>query len=141
MLQIFDNICILLAKAEQKHNQYTKEVLNQKKLGITPVQMLVLYTLYKGDGISLSELGRRSYLDNSTLTGLIDRLETMDLVYRADVPEDRRAYHIFLTEKALEMKTAVLEACSAVRTEMLKECDAEEIATFEKVLLKIYQTL
>lgn len=141
MLQIFDNICILLAKAEQKHNQYTKEVLNRKKLGITPVQMLVLYTLYKGDGISLSELGRRSYLDNSTLTGLIDRMETMGLVYRADSPEDRRAYHIFLTEKAVAMKGSVLEACGMVRTEMLKECSEEEIAVFEKVLLKIYQTL
>ncbi len=141
MLQIFDNICILLAKAEQKHNQFTKAVLNQKNLGITPVQMLVLYTLYKGDGISVSELGKRSYLDNSTLTGLIDRLEMMKLVYRADSPEDRRAYLIFLTQKAIDLKTAVLEVCNTVRTEMLKECTGEEIKVLERVLLKIYQTL
>ncbi|SHJ16097.1 MarR family winged helix-turn-helix transcriptional regulator [Propionispora hippei] len=141
MLQIFDNICILLAKAEQKHNQFTKAVLNQKDLGITPVQMLVLYTLYKGDGISVSELGKRSYLDNSTLTGLIDRLEMMKLVYRADSPEDRRAYLIFLTQKAIDLKAAVLDVCNTVRNEMLKECTGEEIEVLERVLLKIYQTL
>ncbi len=141
MLQIFDNLCILLVKAEQKHNQFTKAVLQKRKLAITPVQMLVLYTLYKGDGISLSELGKRSYLDNSTLTGLIDRMESMELVYRADSAEDRRAYLIFLTEKAKKMEEAVLAVCRFVRTEMLKECTEDEIKTFEKVLLKIYQTL
>ena len=141
MLQIFDNLCILLAKAEQKHNQFTKAVLHKRKLAITPVQMLVLYTLYKGDGISLSELGKRSYLDNSTLTGLIDRMESMELVHRADSAEDRRAYLIFLTEKARNLEEAVSEVCRFVRTEMLKECTEYEIKTFEKVLLKIYQTL
>jgi len=110
-------------------------------LAITPVQMLVLYTLYKGDGISLSELGKRSYLDNSTLTGLIDRMESMELVHRADSAEDRRAYLIFLTEKARNMEEAVSEVCRFVRTEMLKECTEDEIKTFEKVLLKVYQTL
>lgn len=141
MLEIFDNICILLSKAEQKHYQYTKEVLKRQKLGITPVQMLVLYTLYKGDGISVSELGKRSYLDNSTLTGLIDRLECSGLVSRTDVPEDRRAYNIVLTEKAIKLKESVLEACREVRTEMLKDCSEEEVATFEKVLLKIFNSL
>ncbi|QDR79787.1 MarR family winged helix-turn-helix transcriptional regulator [Sporomusa termitida] len=140
MLPIFDSICILLAKAEQKHNQFAKEILNQK-IGITPVQMMVLYTLYKGDGISLSELGKRCYLDSSTLTGLIDRMESSKLVYRADSPEDRRAYHVFLTEKAIALKDSVMEVLNIVRTEMLKECTAEEIIVFEKVLRKIYQTL
>ncbi|SFL74560.1 MarR family winged helix-turn-helix transcriptional regulator [Pelosinus propionicus] len=141
MLQIFDNICMLFAKAEQKHTQFAKETLSQKKLGITPVQMMVLYTLYKGDGISLSELGKRSYLDSSTLTGLIDRLENSELVYRADSPEDRRAYHIFLTEKAIALKNSLIEVLSLVQAEMLKECTEEEISIFERVLLKIYRNL
>lgn len=140
MLPIFDSICILLAKAEQKHNQFAKEILS-RKIGITPVQMMVLYTLYKGDGISLSELGKRCYLDSSTLTGLIDRMESSNLVYRADSPDDRRAYHIFLTEKAFALKESVLEVLNIVRKEMLKECTEEEVIVFEKVLRKIYQTL
>ena len=82
MLEIFDSVCILLAKAEQKHFQFTKKILDERGLGITPGQLIVLYTLYKQDGESITDLGRRCFLDNSTLTGLIDRLERLKLVSR-----------------------------------------------------------
>ena len=77
MLEIFDSVCILLAKAEQKHFQFTKKMLDERRLGITPGQMIVLYTLYKKDGASITDLSKRCYLDNSTLTGLMDRLERL----------------------------------------------------------------
>lgn len=141
VLEIFDNICILLAKAEQKHFQYTKEQLNKDGLGITPGQMLVLYTLYKGDGISLTELSKKCYLDNSTLTGLIDRLERLGLVVRADVPEDRRAYNIYLTGEARALREPLAEASKRISTAMLDGCSLEEISAFRKVLLNIFEKL
>lgn len=141
MLEIFDNTCILLAKAEQKHFQYTREVLNEKGLGITPVQMLVLYTLFKGDGISLSELSKKSYLDASSLTGVVDRLEDAGLVTRLAVPGDRRAFNVFLTKKANAMRQRMAEASRQVYDKMLEGCTAEEIAGMRKILLKIYENL
>ena len=70
MLEVFNSLCILLAKAEQKHYQYTKRCLEKAGMErLTPGQMAVLYALYKHDGISITELGKAIYLDNSTLTG------------------------------------------------------------------------
>ena len=141
MLEIFDSVCILLAKAEQKHFQFTKKMLDERRLGITPGQMIVLYTLYKKDGASITDLSKRCYLDNSTLTGLMDRLERLQLVTRVDVPGDRRAFSIFLTPQALAMREQVFEVMEKVAEIMLEGCSEQEIAAFEKVLRNIFAKL
>ena len=141
MLEIFDSVCILLAKAEQKHFQFTKKMLDERGLGITPGQMIVLYTLYKKDGASITDLSKRCYLDNSTLTGLMDRLERLRLVQRVDVPGDRRAFSIFLTPEALAMRSQVTEVMEKVATTMLAGCSEQEIMVFEKVLRNIFNKL
>ena len=141
MLEIFDSVCILLAKAEQKHFQFTKKMLDERGLGITPGQMIVLYTLYKKDGASITDLSKRCYLDNSTLTGLMDRLERLKLVQRVDVPGDRRAFSIFLTPEALAMRSQVTEVMEQVATTMLAGCSEQEIVVFEKVLRNIFNKL
>ena len=141
MLEIFDSVCILLAKAEQKHFQFTKKMLDERRLGITPGQMIVLYTLYKKDGASITDLSKRCYLDNSTLTGLMDRLERLQLVSRVDVPGDRRAFSIFLTQQALAMREQVFAVMDKVAEIMLEGCSEQEIAAFEKVLRNIFAKL
>ena len=141
MLEIFDSVCILLAKAEQKHFQFTKKMLDERRLGITPGQMIVLYTLYKKDGASITDLSKRCYLDNSTLTGLMDRLERLQLVSRVDVPGDRRAFSIFLTPQALAMREQVFAVMDKVAEIMLGGCSEQEIAAFEKVLWNIFAKL
>ncbi len=141
MLEIFDSICMLLAKAEQKHFLYTKKALNEAKLGITPGQLVVLYALYKGDGIPITELGKKVFLDNSTLTGLIDRLEKAELVVRVGVPEDRRSYYIYLTEKAKTMEQAINNTVKTVQQIMVDGCSYDEINSCKKVLLNIYKEL
>lgn len=141
MLEILDNICILLAKAEQKHFQYMKMLLEKNDLAITPAQLTVLYTLYKGDGISITELSKKSFLDNSTLTGLIDRMERVGLVYRTNVPGDRRAYYIYVTDAAKAVEAQVVGCMEDVAQKMLEGCSEEEIVTFRKVLLNIYAKL
>ena len=141
MLEIFDSVCILLAKAEQKHFQFTKKMLDERRLGITPGQMIVLYTLYKKDGASITDLSKRCYLDNSTLTGLMDRLERLQLVSRVDVPGDRRAFSIFLTPQALAMREQVFADMDKDAEIMLEGCSEQEIAAFEKVLRNIFAKL
>lgn len=141
MLQIFDSICLLLAKAEQKHHNYTKKILLNEGLNITPGQMAVLYTLYNGDSITITELSKRCYMDNSTLTGVIDRLEKAGLVMRSEHPEDRRQLVIDLTENAKGMETQIHDVMNRISKDMLAECTEEEIAVFRKVLLNIFDKL
>lgn len=141
MLEIFDSICILLAKAEQKHFQYMKKMLEEKNLRVTPAQIVVLYSLYKQDGVSLTELSKKTFLDNSTLTGLVDRMERTGLVSREATPDDRRSYSIYLTQQANTIREAVIACMDSVAQNMLSGCSPEEIETFRKILLNIYRKL
>jgi DNA-binding MarR family transcriptional regulator len=141
MLDIFENTCILLAKAEQAHLQRTRTYFTQEGLDITPVQWLVLYTLYKKDGESITQLAKRCYLDNATITGVIDRLEKAGYVSRQPLEGDRRVYNIVLLPKAHEIKEKVTGITNGIFAEMTEGCTSGEIAVFRKVLLNIFEKL
>nr|WP_092067594.1 MarR family transcriptional regulator [Dendrosporobacter quercicolus]NSL46670.1 MarR family transcriptional regulator [Dendrosporobacter quercicolus DSM 1736]SDL59676.1 transcriptional regulator, MarR family [Dendrosporobacter quercicolus] len=138
MLEIFDSLCILLAKAEQKHFLYTKKALDEAKLEISPGQLVVLYALYKKDNISISELSKKVFLDNSTLTGLIDRLERLELVKRVDVPHDRRSYQICLTDKARRIEQRTKQVMQQIENKMLENCSESEITALRSILGRIF---
>ena len=141
MLDIFENTCILLAKAEQAHLQHTRNRFSQEGLDITPVQWLVLFTLYKKDGEIITQLAKRCYLDNSTITGVIDRLEKAEYVAREPLEGDRRVYKIVLLPKAHKIREKVTKINNSIFDEMIKDCTGEEIAIFRKVLLNIFEKL
>jgi DNA-binding MarR family transcriptional regulator len=141
VLEIFDSTCVLLAKAEQKHFLYTKKVLEKAGLEVSPGQLVVLYSLYKRDNISISELSKDVFLDNSTLTGLIDRLGRADLVRRVEAPHDRRSYQIVLTKKAKRLKEDTLKTMREIETKMLERFSEAEINAFRGILQHIFSTL
>ncbi len=66
---------------------------------LTATQYIVLIRMYEEDGISLTELGERLYLDNPTLTGIIDRMERDGLLQRMRDDIDRRVVNVYLTPK------------------------------------------
>jgi len=140
-LELFENTCILLAKTEQAHLQCTKNRFSQEGVDITPTQWLVLSVLYRQDGESLTQLAKRCYLDTSTLTGIIDRLEKGGYVSRESLEGDRRVYQIVLRPKAHEIKEKVTGITDGIFADMTDGCTSEEIATFRKVLLHIFEKL
>ena len=141
MLEILKNTCILLAKAEQAHLQRTKNRFSREGVDITPVQWLVLYTLYIKDGESITQLAKRCYLDNATITGVIDRLEKAGYVSREPLEGDRRVYNIVLLPKARRIRERVTKITNNIFAEMTEGCTNEEIAAFRKVLLNVFEKL
>lgn len=63
-------------------------------------QFNVLMVLHHAtDPLTQNDLGGLLLIDKSNVTGLIDRMENDGLVRRNTVPDDRRSYHITLTDK------------------------------------------
>ncbi|NNU82965.1 MarR family transcriptional regulator [Geobacillus sp. BMUD] len=77
------------------------------RVGITEVQLVVLYTLMKKEYIRLQDLAEKLNLSNSNVSGTVDRLVGAGLVVREPSKQDRRAVILSLTEKG---KETVLEA-------------------------------
>lgn len=87
-----------------------------------------------GDGISIGELVERIFLDSSTLTGIIDRMERSGYVERRDNPDDRRAILVFLTTKAREVGPSMLKFADDLDAKLREPFSTQEIEEFERVL-------
>src|SRR5688572_789459 len=69
------------------------------RLGVTATQLNVIKLLDEIGDLSLSELSRRMAAQNSTVTGIIDRMVRDELVTREQDPADRRVWRIRLSDK------------------------------------------
>ena len=115
-----------------------KKELNDKGNTITPAQAGILFLLRKNDH-TMTNLSRILAIDNSAITGLVDRLEKSGLAHRTANPDDRRTYLIRITEKG---KAAIEDAYVTIRrvNEEIKSGFSEnEIETFKSVLDKILE--
>ena len=65
--------------------------------GLTPAQFDVIATLGETEGMTCSELGRRTLITKGTLSPVLDRLESKGLVVRKRGEVDARVTYVSLT--------------------------------------------
>lgn len=71
--------------------------------GLTGPQLTVIKLLETFENLSLSSLSERIRAQNSTVTGIIDRMEREGLVRRERSTTDRRVVHIKLSDKGQKL--------------------------------------
>jgi MarR family transcriptional regulator, organic hydroperoxide resistance regulator len=113
----------------------TKELARQ--VDLTGPQLTVLKMLEGMGDISLSELSERIRAQNSTVTGIIDRMEREGLVVRARSTEDRRVVHIKLTEKGSKIARAIAVEPMEIFRGALETLNPVETRDLLKILTKI----
>lgn len=106
----------------------TKQVARER--GLTGPQISALKILDAVGSLSLSELSERMSARNSTITGIVDRMERDGLVARERCQEDRRVVRIRATERGKEISrgapvTAMQLFASAL--DALPESDRKEL--------------
>ncbi len=105
--------------------------------GITLPQSMVIGALIESGEMKISELGSKINLSNSTISGIIDRLEKQHLVVRTRSDEDRRAVYVKITSKVEEFHKGIHKKAEESFKELLKDGTPEEI---EKIVTGL-QTL
>ncbi|NVK32819.1 MAG: MarR family transcriptional regulator [Gammaproteobacteria bacterium] len=97
------------------HTAITEE-LNQ--LGLKVISYSALSMIVENPGLKQSQLAEALMIERSNLVVIIDDLENKNLIYRAQLPSDRRAYALIPTDegKALAVRAgdAVADAEAAV---------------------------
>ncbi len=101
-LQLDHQLCFALYSASLAMTKLYKPLLEE--LGLTYPQYLAMLALWERDGLSVSELGERLFLDSGTLTPLLKRLEAAGLVARIRAVEDERRVHLTLTAQGRKLK-------------------------------------
>ena len=110
-----------------------------REVGLTGPQLTVLKLLETFQDLSLSSLSERIRAQNSTVTGIIDRMEREGLVGRERSTSDRRVVHIKLTDKgeklAREIRVEPLEIFRSALTS-LTHSDLRDLLRFLMKLQK-----
>ncbi len=93
-------IMMRLRQIVQEMSKHSKHL--QEKYKITLPQLICLKEVAKHGPIALGALTKIVFINNSTVTGIIDRLESRDLVQRVRISKDRRQVHVEITQAGLE---------------------------------------
>lgn len=108
---------------------------------VTPPQWGVLVALWEQDGLSLSELAKRSFFDGPTMTGIVDRLEKANLVERRRDSNDRRVISVYLTDEGRELQAQLPTLSDEANEEAMVGLSATEIDAFVETLRRIIANL
>ena len=101
-----------------------------RQFGLTGPQLTVIKLLEQLGDLSLSSLSSRIKANNSTVTGIIDRMEREDLVVRERPEQDRRVVLIRLTDRGRELASRIEVEPMALFREALRslpETDVEDL--------------
>ena len=135
MIDIEKSVGFLLAKAYQRACSLFKEGFDSYEL--TPQQFGLLAFLWIEDGLSQTELSARSQIDRTTMGGIIDRLEKEGLVERANNPDDRRAFQVFLTARGKSLEDELSSVADRVLIKVNEPLTDKEQKTLVRLLEKI----
>jgi len=110
-LRLDHQLCFALYSASLAMTKLYKPLL--EPLGLTYPQYLAMLALWENDGLTVSELGERLFLDSGTVTPLLKRLESADLVLRQRDAQDERRVLVWLTDagRVLRRKAASVPGC------------------------------
>jgi len=79
------------------------------KLGITYPQYLVLMVLWETDGITVNDISQKLILNTNTITPLLKRMESNQIIERIRSKDDERKVIIRLTEKGRNLRIEAAE--------------------------------
>jgi MarR family transcriptional regulator, organic hydroperoxide resistance regulator len=115
-LRLDNQLCFALYSASLAMTKLYKPLL--ETLDLTYPQYLAMLVLWEQDGVSVSALGERLFLDSGTLTPLLKRMEEKGLLRRQRSAQDQRRVEVFLTPHGTDLKTeaARIPACVIAAT-------------------------
>ena len=140
MIRFEDNLGIHLFKAYFSIYKYLKRTFADHQIeNMNPTRLGILLALADQDGVIMSRLGQRLFLEKSTMTGVIDKMEADGLVERKSDHADRRALRIYLTPKARRLNERILQIIDGVYQDLRGDLTDQDLEASVKVSKQIGQ--
>ena len=125
-------LCFAVYSANHAFNRVYKPLLDE--LGLTYPQYLAMVLLWEQNDQTVGSLGEKLFLESSTLTPVLKRLEALGHVKRTRDPVDERQVRVRLTERgrALRQKARDVPGCildaSGLELDELQRLQGEIVA-------------
>lgn len=101
-LKLENQLCFLVYSTNLALNQLYRKLLTP--LGITYPQYLVMLVLWEEDKVTVSEIGAKLFLESSTLTPILKKLEALHFLHRTRSTQDERQVIITLSDEGKKLK-------------------------------------
>ena len=132
----------LITRVKQVGSRVFEKILSDADIQeFNGAQGKILYVLWQEDGIAIHTLAKRVGLANTTLTSMLDRMETAELIRRVPDERDRRKCRIVLTAKARALQDKYDAVSDKMNALYYVGFSQEEIQQFENYLRRILNNL
>jgi DNA-binding MarR family transcriptional regulator len=108
--------------------------------GLTNAQWMPLLKIYWGHASTVAELARGCELDAGSMTRLLDRLESKQLLRRVRSSDDRRVVNLELTDAGREVASGIPDVLCKMQNEHLAGFSKAEWQTLVGFLHRILDT-
>ena len=122
-------------RVTQHLSQHFREYFGQYDL--TFPQAMVLNVLGEDGAMPISALAERTGSANSTISGVVDRLEKLGLAKRERSTLDRRVIYVSATERYAELKQKTSTDVGSYFNSLLQDMSGEERALIASALQKL----
>ncbi|MGZ3475003.1 MAG: MarR family winged helix-turn-helix transcriptional regulator [Polyangiales bacterium] len=129
-VRLGDQLCFALYSTSLAMNKVYRKLLSA--LELTYPQYLVMMVLWERDGLTVSEIGERLFLDSATLTPLLKRMESQGLLQRVRAEADERQVIVSLTARGRGLERTAHKVAEAIFA--ASECSASELVATRKQL-------
>ena len=131
----------LIAKIHQLSGRIFARMLKECEIEINPAQGRIMFVLWKNDEIPITELARKTSLEKSTLTSMLDRLENAGYVTRVPSPDDRRKILIKRTAKDRAWQKVYIRVSQQMTELFYAGFSQAEVDEFERSLKRVFDNL
>jgi DNA-binding MarR family transcriptional regulator len=125
---------VAIPKIERAAHAVALHLSAHVELDVTQAEAHVLSYLHDRASARINEIHTAFGHRRSTLTSVLDRLESRRLLTRETDPDDRRTVVVTLTQSGVALGAKIGVALQELERRALRDCSAAELATFVRVL-------
>jgi DNA-binding MarR family transcriptional regulator len=134
------NTTALLGLAYQALGKQIVDGVREAGFPQRPAHSAVMAHIDLDGGTRLSTLAARANITPQAVGELVDDLERLGYVARAQDPDDRRAKRVVLTDRGFASVSAAVETIRRLEEELARVLGAERLATLHESLTEISNT-
>lgn len=106
-IKLDNQVCFSLYAASREVIKVYKPLLD--KYGLTYTQYIAMLVIWEHEKITFKEMGQKLHLDSGTLTPVLKKLLSMELIIKYRDVNDDRVVVIELTQKGRKLKDEIID--------------------------------
>lgn len=134
-----NNTQLLMGQVMHLYVQRSIQLL--KKLNVHPGQSGMLWTLCHNDGVSQKELAKKLGITPPSITVMLRKLETEEMIFKKQDEKDQRITRIYITEKGRKVAEQMGEVLAQIEAEVFAEMSQEEVLLLRRLFLQMKKNL